>query len=451
MDKKELKMILDEGEGYKVEFKENISNLEKALVSFANSSGGRIFLGVSDNSEIRGIKPTNELKSRIQDMANKCRPKIKISFLSFNNILIIQVREGEDKPYECSSGFFKRIGSVSQKMMRDEIINFIKSEGKVRFDELIQTKFIYPKDFDKYKLLKFLELAGLSKSLKAERILLNLGVCGKQEGKLCFNNAGILFFAKEPQKFVPWSVFTVALFKDMGGADVIDRKEITGGLFEIVEKVMDFIKLYSKVAYKFTGKPQREEIYEYPFEAIREAVINSVMHKDYFEHGHNNILKFFPDRVHIENIWIKPRNFVLGKTVFRRNHLTADLFSRIDFGEKLGSGMQRMKDICKAENAPYPEVEYTDTHFYILFRPSREYLKMAEMKAKRIDLSMLNDRQQNAVEFIKKNGMVTMKKYIELCPDINRRTLTRDLNHLIKLGIVIRKGKGRRDLYYVLS
>ena len=205
------------------------------------------------------------------------------------------------------------------------------------------------------------------------------------------------------------------------------------------------------MAYKFTGKPQREEIYEYPFEAIREAVINSVMHKDYFEHGHNNILKFFPDRVHIENIWIKPRNFVLGKTVFRRNHLTADLFSRIDFGEKLGSGMQRMIDICKAENAPYPKVEYTDTHFYILFRPSREYLKMAEMKAKKFDLSMLNDRQQKAVEFIKKNGMVTMKKYIELCPDVNRRTLTRDLNHLIKLGIVIRKGKGRRDLYYVLS
>jgi len=449
MDKKELKMILDEGEGYKVEFKENVSNLEKALVSFANSSGGRIFLGVSDNSEIRGIKPTNELKSRIQDMANKCRPKIKISFVSFNNILIIQVREGEDKPYECSSGFFKRIGSVSQKMMRDEIINFIKSEGKVKFDELIQTKFIYPKDFDKYKLLKFLELAGLSKSLKVERILLNLAVCEKQEGKLCFNNAGILFFAKEPQKFVPWSVFTVALFKDMGGADVIDRKEITGGLFEIVEKVMDFIKLYSKVAYKFTGKPQREEIYEYPFEAIREAVINSVMHKDYFEHGHNNILKFFPDRVHIENIWIKPRNFVLGKTVFRRNHLTADLFSRIDFGEKLGSGMQRMKDICKAENAPYPKVEYTDTHFYILFRPSREYLKMAEMKAKRIDLSMLNDRQQKALDYINKRGRITNKEYVKL-NKISRETAKRDLSDLLEKRFLKLMGKGR-SVFYVIG
>lgn len=450
MDKKELKMILDEGEGYKLEFKENISKLEKTLVAFANSSGGRIFLGVSDNGEIRGIKPTNKLKSRIQDMANKCRPKIKIFFESFDNILIIKVREGEDKPYECSSGFFKRIGSVSQKMMRDEIINFIKSEGKVRFDELIQPKFIYPKDFDKNKLSNFLELAGHSKSLKAETILLNLGVADKQEGKLCLNNAGVLFFAKEPQKFVPWSVFTVALFKDMGGADVIDRKEITGGLFEIVERVMDFVNLYSKVAYRFTGKPQREEIYEYPFEAIREAVINSVMHKDYFEHGHNNILKFFPDRVHIENIWVKPRNFVLGRTIFRRNQLTADLFSRIDFGEKLGSGMQRMKDICKAENAPYPEIEYTDTHFYIVFRPSREYLKMAEEERSKHELmEVLNERQKTAFEFIKQNGMITMKKYIELCPNVNRKTLTRDLNHLIELGIIKRKGKGKRDLHYV--
>ena len=78
MDKKELDMILKEGEGYKIEFKEGIGNFGKELIAFANSSGGRIFLGVSDNGEIRGIKITNELKSRIQDIANNCKPKTKI-------------------------------------------------------------------------------------------------------------------------------------------------------------------------------------------------------------------------------------------------------------------------------------------------------------------------------------------------------------------------------------
>ncbi|MCW3130124.1 MAG: hypothetical protein N2V75_08530 [Methanophagales archaeon] len=167
-------------------------------------------------------------------------------------------------------------------------MEFFKTEGKIRFDELINEKFIFPHDFDKEKLNKFFELAGLSKTLSPEKILISLGVAEKQENRIYLNNAGVLFFADEPQKFVPWSVFTVVLFKDRDGVDVIDRKEIRGSLFEIVDNVMDFVKLYTKVAYKFTGKPKREEIYEYPLGAIREAVINSVMHRDYFEKGHNN-------------------------------------------------------------------------------------------------------------------------------------------------------------------
>lgn len=87
MDKKELDIILKEGEGYKIEFKVGISNLGKEMVAFANSSGGRIFLGISDNGEIRGIKITNELKSRIQDIANNCKPKTNISIEDFKNIL----------------------------------------------------------------------------------------------------------------------------------------------------------------------------------------------------------------------------------------------------------------------------------------------------------------------------------------------------------------------------
>lgn len=289
MDKGELQLILKEGEGYKVEFKESLSNIDRELVAFANSSGGKILLGVTDEGAVKGISATNELKSRIQDIANNCRPKVRITLEVSHDVLIITVLESEDKPCECSSGFYKRIGANSQKMTRNEIIDFFKSEGKVRFDELLETRCNYPKDFDRGKLSAFSGLAGLSRSLKAETILHSLDVTEKQDGKLYFNNAGVLFFAKEPQRFISWSVFTVVLFKDKNGVDVIDRKELSGSLFEIVDSVMDFVRLYAKVAYRFTGKPQREEIYEYPFEAIREAVINSVMHKDYFERGHNNI------------------------------------------------------------------------------------------------------------------------------------------------------------------
>jgi ATP-dependent DNA helicase RecG len=446
MDKKELNIILNEGEGYKIEFKEKISGIDKEMVAFANSSGGRIFFGITDKGEIAGINITNDLKSKIQDIANNCQPKIKILLESFEDVLIVNVREGTNKPYKCSSGFYKRLGSISQKMTRNEIIDFIKTEGKIRFDELIQPKFNYPKEFDKKKLFRFLELVGLSKSATIERNLVNLGVTEKQEGRLYFNNAGILFFAKEPQRFIPWSVFTVALFKDKDGVDIIDRKEINGSLFEVVDQVMDFVKLYTKVAYKFTGKPQRENIYEYPFEAVREAVINSVMHKDYFEHGHNNILRFLPDEIRIENFWTKPKHFKLGKTVFRKNPLIVNLFARIHFGEKMGTGIQRMRNICKSENAPYPKIDFNDNYFYITFAPSREYLKMAE---KEVDLSGLNERQRKAIEYVKERGRITNKDYVNI-NEISRETAKRDLADLVNKSVLKAIGKGR-GIYYVIG
>jgi len=422
MNKKKLNFILREGEGLKIEFKESFDkSIAKEIVAFANSEGGRIFLGITDEGVVKGIKITNKLKSQIHDLARNCDPLIKINLEEFENILIIDIEEGKDKPYKCSSGFCLRQGANSQKMTRDEILDFAISEGKIRFDEQINGEFKFPEDFDTKKLNEFLRLGNLSKTLSNKETLLSLEAAKKGKEKLLFNNAGVLFFAKEPQKFISWSVFTVVLFKDKEGADIIDRKEITGSLFEIVDKVMDFVKLYAKVAYKFTGKPQRENIYEYPFEAIREAVINSVMHKNYFEHGHNNILKFFPDRIQIENIWIKPKHFVLGKTVFRRNKIIAGLFSRIHFGEKLGSGMERMKEYCKKENAPFPKIDFTGTHFYIVFKPTISYLEMAKneevvRKGGQKRWSELTEKQQTILRIIKEN------------PKISRKELVKELN-----------------------
>ena len=404
MNEKEFQSILDAGEGEHVEFKEKPAQLDREMVAFANSSGGSIFLGITDKKEIKGMKITNKMKSQIQDSANNCDPPIRIGFQELGNILIIEVSEGDDRPYRCSSGFYRRIGPNSQKMTRNEIKELFQSEGKIRFDELLDPEFEYPGDFDDGKLSRYLELGDLSRSKLTERTLKSLKVIETDEEAIRFNNAGVLFFARDPQWFVSWSVFTVVLFKDERGADIIDRKEVKGSLFEIVDQVMDFVKLYSKVAYRFTGKPQRENIYEYPFEAVREAVINSVMHKDYYERGHNNILKFFPDRIQIENIWIKPRNFVLGETVFRRNRIIADLFERIDFGEKLGSGMERMEEICDVENAPYPEIRFTDTHFYIVFKPTHEYLKMAGKEADE------ETPQETVEETVDKTGVKTRVK-----------------------------------------
>jgi ATP-dependent DNA helicase RecG len=295
-----------------------------------------------------------------------------------------------------------------------------------------------------------LELAEISKIGDTEKLLVGLGVAEKQEGRLYFDNAGILFFSENPQRFIPWSVFTVALFKDDAGVDIIDRKEIEGSLFDIVEEVMKFVRLYSKVAYRFTGRPQRENVYEYPFDAIREAVINSVMHKYYFEHGHNNILRFLPDRIRIENYWQKPVHFVLGKTVFRRNHIIADLFAKIHFGEKMGTGFERIREVCKKENAPFPEVEFDENYFYVTFRQSHEYLKIAEKGGREATQITTQKTTQKILEAIKENPRITKKELASMI-GITENGIKFHINALKKKRLLKRVGPDKGGYWEVLG
>jgi ATP-dependent DNA helicase RecG len=213
MNKDELQLILEEGEGYRIEFKESMTSIDKELVAFTNSSGGRIFLGLTDDKGIKGVKITNKLKSQIQDIANNCQPPVKIILEEFENILIINVREGEDKPHRCSSGFYIRVGPNSQKLNRNEIIEFFKAEGLIRFGELINSRFDYNTHFDPKKLEHFLRLAGISKVLDAPTVLTNLGVAERQEGKVIFNNTGILFFSKNLADIYFHTAITCALTK----------------------------------------------------------------------------------------------------------------------------------------------------------------------------------------------------------------------------------------------
>jgi ATP-dependent DNA helicase RecG len=151
MTDKEFQVILEEGEGYRLEFKESLSNIDREMVAFANGSGGKLFLGITDDRVVKGVAIDNKLKAQIQDIANNCQPAVKILFEEYQNVLIVHVREGDDKPYKCSTGFYLRVGPNSQKLNRDEIIDFFKAEGKIRYDELVCTRFNYDEHFDAEK------------------------------------------------------------------------------------------------------------------------------------------------------------------------------------------------------------------------------------------------------------------------------------------------------------
>ena len=445
MNQEKLKFILQKGEGQFIEFKESFDKkIDKEIVAFANASKGRIFLGIDDEGKIKGIKTTNKLKSQIQNIAKNCDPSINIIIEEFENILIIKINTGTDKPYKCSTGFYLRQGANSQKMTRDEILDFAIGEGKIRFDEQINKEFKYPRDFDIKKLNNFLEKIKVKTTLPKKDILINLGVAVKKEESICLNNAGILFFAKNLKQFYPQAYITCARYKGETRTNVIDRLDLKGDLIEQAEEATKFLLKNTRLAYKFTGKPAREEIPEYPTEAIREGIINAIMHRDYFEKGSNVYLNIYSDRVEIINPGglFKITKKELGKRASRRNEIIANLFHRIEFGEKLGSGIKRMNELMVQSGLTKPKLDISKNFFEIIFYGPGESVLGGE-----IDLSKLNERQKKAVEYIKSKGRITNREYRKINSISSQRLVAEELKYLIDNNIAERHGRGR-SVYY---
>jgi len=451
MNKDELQLILEEGEGYRIEFKESMTSIDKELIAFANSSGGRIFLGITDNKKIKGVKITNKLKSQVQDIANNCQPPIKIILEEFENILIINVKEGEDKPSKCSSGFYTRVGPNSQKLNRNEIIEFFKSEGLIRFDKLINLKFDYNTHFDPKKLEHFLRLAGISKVLDAPTVLTNLGVAEKQEGKVIFNNTGILFFSKNLADIYFHTAITCALYKGTEKIDVLDRRDFNEDLISSIDRAMIFLKQYIPLRYEMTGEPRRREIPEIPYEALREAIINATAHRDYFKKGTNIMVEMFDDRIDITNFGglakgLKPEDF--GKKSVLRNPNIANLLHRAGYIEKMGTGINKMKNLISKASLPPIKFEF-DNFFTVTFKRPKMIPQKIENVPKNVPKNVTEIQRIIIVE-MKKNNKIT---YDELAKIIgkNRRTILRHISVLKEMGIIKRIGPAKGGHWEVVE
>lgn len=451
MDKNQLEFLLKQGEGQFIEFKENFDkSLAKEIVAFANSEGGRIFLGITDKKELKGIKITNALKSQIQDLAKHCDPTIKIKMIEFENILIIDVREGEDKPYACSQGFYIRTGPNSQKLTRDEIIEFSISEGKIRFDEQINKNFNYPQDFDEAKLNHYLKLAGLTKNLNVNDILVNLNVAKIIDNELKFNNAGVLFFAKHPERFFLNSKVVCVNYQTNEKVNIIDKKILDNGILSNIQEAIDYVIRHINVEFEIKSA-RRKEIPQYPLEAYREAIVNAIMHCDYFQKSGNIMVEVFRNKLWIWNPgglvkWLKPEN--LGKHSMPRNQIIAELLSKTEYVEKVGSGINRIKTAMKELGLQEPVFEYNHHFLTILNDKIGGKGKVPENSQK--SPRKLPENYREILKAIENNPSISRR---ELASQLNEgeETMQSRLRKLVKDKIIRRIGPDKGGHWEIIE
>ena len=447
MNKKEFEFLLKQGEGLKLEFKESFDskNIAKSLCAFANAQGGKIFIGVDDKGAIKGINITNKIKSELQDAARNCDPPVSIGTYAINDVLIVNVDEGLNKPYRCAGGFFLRQSSSSQKLSTDEIREFFNHEGKILFDETINKEFGFKNGFDKTKFDIFLKESKISRLIKDEDILRNLGVLTEKGD---FKNAGVLFFCGNIEKFFRQAIITCVMYKGTDKYKIIDRKDFTEDVLSNYNDTMAFLLRDLRLEYKIETAGPREEILEIPEEALREAVVNAIAHRDYNEKRANIQVDIFDDRVEINSPGglppvIKKQDF--GKRSFPRNPLLFSLFKSVNLVEKVGSGIERMRHVMKQAGLPAPVFEFTNFFTVTFIRPiPPQATPQATPQAK------LTELENKIISQIKINPKISRNE-LAIRLGISSETVKEYLDSLKIKGVLIRVGKTSAGYWTILK
>lgn len=447
-NEKELKFILQEGEGLKIEFKESFDkSLAKEMAAFANSEGGRIFLGVTDDGEVKEIKINNKLKSQIQDIANNCDPSIKISLEEFNHIMIINVYEGHDKPYRCGLGFFLRVGPNSQKLKRDEIIAFSIGEGRIRFDSQINKKFERD-DFDIIRFRKYLNLINIKLDIPMKDMLFNLGLCDEN---FQYNNACAIFFAKKPRNFFQTSKVVCVNYQGNEKVKILDRKEFDNGILRNIEEAVNYVQNHINVEYEIK-KLARKEIPQYPEEAIREIIVNAIMHRDYFDNSGDILIEVFRNKLMVSNPGglvkgLKPKDF--GKISRARNPIVASLLARTSYVEKLGTGINRIKKAMEKAGLPSPVFEYNSSFFVTLYDMTYLHERVTKKVTERVT-KKVTENQRKILDNISKNSLITVKELSKIV-GISERKIKENISKLKQENLLKRIGPARGGHWKVIE
>lgn len=361
---------LDEPESRRLEFKERFpksDQLSRTAIAFANGAGGKIVLGVKDSPrQIIGIDEGKlfELEERINNSVfDQCLPaivpEVYLQSVSGKTLLVVEIFPGSNKPFYLKSkgkrnGTYIRIGSTNRKASLEMIEELERQKRKISFDSLPIYE-ISENDIDLNRFEKeFKKKSG--KRIKGS-VLKNLGLLHTERKKNYPRNAALLLSDYQTRKqYLPYAKIECARFKGVERKVFLDQVTIDEPIFASIEPCMAFIK--KNIALGSTiGEIYREDRWEYPLEAVREALINAVIHRDYSILGSDIKVAIYDDMLEITSPGPLPdllsfEELGTGRSEIR-NRVLAPIFKDMKLIEAWGSGIQKIKTELK----DYPEIE----------------------------------------------------------------------------------------------
>ena len=367
MDCQRLIQIVKKGEDSKTQFKveiDSINALAAEIGAFANSQGGKIIIGIADDGEIIGINDLNRLNQMISNAAsNKLEPPINVitENLICNDrlVVILNVPQGENKPYTANrTDYWIKVGADKRRATREELRRLMQASRNIYADEMpIFTTSI--DDIDMFFFKEFYEKEfGIpleENLLSIEKLLTNLKLFKDNNLTL----SGLLLFGKKPERIKPQFIVKAVAFygTDISAKQYLDSEDIKGRLLSQYENTMGFLK-------RNLRKVQRGQnvnfpgLWEIPEIALQEAVVNALVHRDYFIDSSIRIF-IFDDRVEIISPGKLPNTVTIDNIrqgiQIARNPILLSYIPKLRIPYRgIGSGIKRMIAECKSAGIREP-------------------------------------------------------------------------------------------------
>jgi ATP-dependent DNA helicase RecG len=418
----------------------------KIICGFANAKGGKLQIGKDDNGHIIGLPNYTRL---MEDIPNKIKnhlgiiTEINLAGTPPSNYIEVIVPE-YSVAISYHSRYYLRTGSTTSELTGSTLNDFLLRKSGRTWDDIFEDRASID-DLDINTQTKFLNAAEKSGRITIENDISRINLLEKLRlsDNTKVKRAAIILFGLDPGKYFPNISVKIGRF-GKSDDDLKFQEVIEGNLFETLFEVLEMLnnKFLTK-RIDFEGL-QRIEKGEYPVAALREMLLNALVHKNYS--GAQIQLRVYDDKISIWNEGTLPEGLTFESLKNThasrpRNPLIADVCFKGGYIDAWGRGTLKIINSCQEAGLPEPEMKESDGGFLVtIFKDI-----YTEEQLKKLGL---NERQMKAVLFLKENKKITNKDYQRI-NDTSERTALRDIEQLVDLKLVRKVGE-KKGTYYKL-
>ncbi len=418
-----------------------VEDIKKEIIAFANCEGGKLYIGVRDDGIVLGLDDPDSASLQISNMVRDAIKPDLTMFLHYETLTVdgkkivaVNIQQGTERPYYIAKkglrpeGVYIRQGYSSVPATNTAIRHMIKETDGDHFEEM--------RSLDQNLTFEKAKKEFAERSIKfGQAQMKTLGIMTRDG---VYTNLGLLLSDQ--------CVHTIkaAVFEGTNQNQFKDRKEFTGSLFQQMDDVYEFIDFRNQTHSTF-DKLRRIDRRDYPVVAVREALLNLLVHREYSFRA-STFISIYTDRIEFTSIGglvsgVTLKDVTMGISVCRNARL-ANVFYRLELIEAYGTGILKIMDAYE-ETGMTPQIEASDNAFKIILPNLNAKTEQKESENIGSESSTTADK---VIALAEERGFVTRKE-VEILLGISQTTCGRLLKQMIGKGLLVQEGKGKNTHY----